>query len=469
VSIVPLNTLAPKESQAIGSIAWWAEIESNGTPAVMEKIDCKDSVDLVFFWRDPQGNELTSPIQAVYIDVNCITEHHSSSPTGLTRILGTDVWRWQMTIERDWCGSYSFIPLVKADLPEPFLCKLQQRRWWLSISARKIADPFNQQGPKFGSWRQAHSAINLEAPRQLAWASLDRLSEEVSFEHGTKPLRRFDWQSQHLGTERHIWVFETRDETRAETLASSHDMPREDPHDRPLVILLDGEVWSTSLPISHALVLATNKGSLQACVYLFIDSLGSDTRGWELTCNPDFWLAVQRELLPKVQRLAPFSTKNIIIAGQSYGGLSALYAALSWPEIFTNVLSLSGSFWWPNVEAFRRLNTGVSPFEGTADTNENNDEVSGMLGAIQGVLESGHAQVPLNLYLEAGSKERGIRHVNQQLYRHLTHLGYSVTYRVYNGGHDKLCWRSGLLDGLKHFIGTENPNSVNSILNSSFI
>lgn len=453
-----LNTLVTNETLIIGSIAWWDEIASHGTPFVMNNIDCQDSVDLVFLWRDPQGNETTSPLQAVYIDVNCVTDHHSFSPPSLSRIIGTDVWYWQMTIERDWCGSYSFIPVVEADLPPHSHSKQQQRRWWRAISARKIADPFNQPSPKHGTWWRQHSAIHLEASRQQAWANLDTLNDEKL--SGVNRLRTFDWQSSLLGNCRHIWLLETT----AETLASPHDRPSETAHNRPLVILLDGEVWSTALPISHALEAASRSGSLQPSVYLFIDSIDPDTRAHELPCNPEFWLAVQRELLPKVQTLAAFSAQAVIIAGQSYGGLSALYAALHWPDIFNKVLSLSGSFWWPNVDVFQRLNTRGTPSKNNIELNDINDNNCDALDTvqglwIQGLLDSQQHRLPLDLYLEAGSKELGIYQVNQQLYTYLTHLGYPVTYRVYNGGHDKLCWRSGLIDGLQHFIGAKpHPN-----------
>ena len=38
-----------------------------------------------------------------------------------------------------------------------------------------------------------------------------------------------------------------------------------------------------------------------------------------------------------------------VVAGQSYGGLAAMYAGLHWPARFGRILSQSGSFWWPNV------------------------------------------------------------------------------------------------------------------------
>ncbi len=40
------------------------------------------------------------------------------------------------------------------------------------------------------------------------------------------------------------------------------------------------------------------------------------------------------------------SASHTIIAGSSYGGIGATWNALQHPEIFGNVISMSGSYWW---------------------------------------------------------------------------------------------------------------------------
>ncbi|WP_348235431.1 alpha/beta hydrolase-fold protein, partial [Salmonella enterica] len=64
--------------------------------------------------------------------------------------------------------------------------------------------------------------------------------------------------------------------------------------------------------------------------------------------NADFWLPVQQELLPQVRVVPPFSDHagRAVVAGQSFGGLSALYAGLNCRTRFGCVLCQSGSFWW---------------------------------------------------------------------------------------------------------------------------
>lgn len=110
------------------------------------------------------------------------------------------------------------------------------------------------------------------------------------------------------------------------------------------------------MPVWPALASLTHQRLLPGAVYLLIDAIDTHHRSRELTCNADFWLAVQQELLPQVRAVTPFSDDagRTVVAGQSFGGLSALYAGLNWPTRFGCVLSQSGSFWWPHRITRRR-------------------------------------------------------------------------------------------------------------------
>jgi enterochelin esterase family protein len=93
----------------------------------------------------------------------------------------------------------------------------------------------------------------------------------------------------------------------------------------------------------------TREGKLPPAVYVLIDAIDTAHRSRELPCNPDFWLAVQEELLPLVKRIAPFSDRadRTVVAGRALAALF-LYAGLNWPQRFGCVLSQSGSYWWPH-------------------------------------------------------------------------------------------------------------------------
>ncbi|MBS0976394.1 enterochelin esterase, partial [Serratia rubidaea] len=169
--------------------------------------------------------------------------------------------------------------------------------------------------------------------------------------------------------------------------------------------------------------------------YLLVDVIDGQHRERELPCNADFWLALQAELLPLVRQRMAFSDSGArtVVAGQSYGGLAAMYAGLHWPQRFGRVLSQSGSFWWPTVQY-------VTDFARRAEFDE------GWL--TQQVRQGRVAAGTLTVFQEAGSREEDIEFVNQQMQQALKAAGHRVNYRVFSGGHDALCWRGGLLDGL---------------------
>ena len=76
----------------------------------------------------------------------------------------------------------------------------------------------------------------------------------------------------------------------------------------------------------------TARGELPPALYLLVRA-GPATRAMELPCGR-FWLALQEELLPQLRAVQPFSERpgDTLVAGQSFGGLAALYAALRWPS-----------------------------------------------------------------------------------------------------------------------------------------
>ncbi|WP_269844868.1 alpha/beta hydrolase-fold protein, partial [Salmonella enterica] len=102
----------------------------------------------------------------------------------------------------------------------------------------------------------------------------------------------------------------------------------------------------------------------------------------------------------------------------------SLYAGLNWPTRFGCVLSQSGSFWWPHRitppegEVITRLKTGALCARG------------------------------LRIVLEAGVREPIVFQANQALYAQLNTSQQSIFWRQVDGGHDALCWRGGLTQGL---------------------
>lgn len=409
----------------VGTEAWWQQLAHHGTPLVESATEGK--VRMNYFWRDPAGNESCSAIRQVYIDINCVTDHHSPQPQSLQRLPGTDVWHWSTDIEQHWRGSYSLIPVDAAGLPPIFsdddnARRKQQREWWISLFPKAIADPLNRCSPHINSRGYALSAAHMPAaPDQSAWHAPDS-------GHPVKPdalrLQQFTWNSALLGNQRRIWLYSTGSTAT--------------PEDRPLVILLDGQNWVEGQPLFSALHAETDSGQLPAACWLFIDVINAEWREKELPCSAPFWQAVQQELLPLARRRVAFSEQadRTVVAGQSYGGLAAMYAGLHWPARFGRILSQSGSFWWPHV----RLVTHFSE-AGEHDRGWLTEQV--LSGALPGRLK---------IFQEAGDREGDMAWVNQQMRQALIPAGHEINFRIFAGGHDALCWRGGLLDGLRWLL-----------------
>lgn len=384
-----------------GSEAWW---QAKDGP---ERERHQENYRVTFWWRDPAGTQKTSTVKRVWLYVTGVTDHHQNArPQSLERIPDTDVWQWQGEFNPEWRGSYCFIPsdnendfasaVFEGDQPD----RMALREGWRKLLPHAVSDPLNAQ-----SWRggrgHAVSALEMpEAPVQPGWNHPD-----TSYK---KPVC-IEWHSARLKNRRRVWIFTTGDES----------------PERPLAVLLDGQFWAESMPVWPALASLTHEGKLPPAVYVLIDVIDTAHRSRELPCNPDFWLAVQDELLPQVKSMAPFSDRadHTVVAGQSFGGLSSLYAGLNWPQRFGCILSQSGSYWWPHRGA----------------------QQDGLL--IEQLKAGDKTARGLRIVLEAGRNEPLILRANQAILAEL-HTQQPVFWSQVDGGHDALCWRGGLTQGL---------------------
>lgn len=109
-----------------------------------------------------------------------------------------------------------------------------------------------------------------------------------------------------------------------------------------------------------------------------------------------------------------------------------MFGGLTHSEVFGNVISLSGSFWWKP--------------EG---------ETQG--GWLIRQLEAS-PKLPLSFYLEVGLMESYSRQIddNRLMAQTLTAKGYPVHYSEYDGGHSFLNWSQGMANGLQYVFGMTN-------------
>jgi enterochelin esterase family protein len=214
-----------------------------------------------------------------------------------------------------------------------------------------------------------------------------------------------------------------------------------------LVVIFDESAYLSKIPtpiILDNLVAATK---IPAAVAVLIANPSQATRNEELSPNPKFADFLAKELVPWIR--AHYNITNdpgkTVVAGSSLGGLAAAYAGYKHPEVFTNVLCQSGSFWWAPDHS------GAIP-----------DGVITETGWMAKQLIAS-SKLPLKFYIDAGSFEfdsngtgGGILETSRNMRDVLLAKGYEVHYQQFVGGHDYLSWRGTFADGLMDLIGTTN-------------
>jgi enterochelin esterase family protein len=210
-----------------------------------------------------------------------------------------------------------------------------------------------------------------------------------------------------------------------------------DPGERPMaVILLDGDAWM-KLDVTATFDNLIGQGAVPPFVCAIVSSPGGEPRAKALTDPAIYLRYVLDELLPLLANEFGVSTRpeHTVLAGQSLGGLAAIYAGLQAQERIGLVLGQSSSLWWTD-----------GPITAEA--------------VIASVAEN--PAPATRFWLEAGALEsRKLVEGNRRFFQVMASRGYQVKYREYQGGHDFACWRGGLADGLISLLTPgERPASL---------
>lgn len=326
----------------------------------------------------------------------------------MERMRGTNLWHRTWRVRRDLRTTYCFSP----DDPLRALHELE-----LEEEARYFAE-------RMKAWRP--DALN---PRRFAPnPSLPPMSV---IELPDAPGQRWTARGPHVpeglleqrlfrsGRERRFWRYQTAGCDEAEA--------------PPLVVLCDGE-GHLELGVTDVLDDLVARRAIPPLVCVL---LHHPDRNLELPCRTEFVDELAEELLPAVRRELRLSEdpRTTVIGGWSYGGLAAAFAGLRHPEVFGNVLSQSGSFWWAPEGA------GEHEWLSSQFARAPRRDVRFHLNV--GLLEAGPSPGNSPSQLVANRHLRDV----------LRARGYEVTYRELNGGHDYIGWPAGLADGLTSLLG----------------
>lgn len=393
-----LRQLDPKRTDE-----FWAEVAERGTPLVEQIPDHDQDVWLTFLHRSSE------PIRSVSVFGGPV----GWDPPGnvMQHLDGTDVWYLTSRVRADLRCTYR---LAVDDMDNP-AAKTED---WYERTAHWFADPLNPATFVYPEDQLTHSPETVVSVAELPSAPAQPwIAPRADGPHGE--LVQYPHRSDILGNERRIWIY----------TPSGY---RPDAEPLPLLVLFDGDTIRGPMPFPTILDNLIADGRIPPMIAVLVDSLTQEIRNRELPCGTPFLEYLTDELLPWVRERYRITTDpaRTIVAGQSHGGQAAAFAALRRPDVFGNVISQSGSFWW-------------SP-----DGEDEHEWLTREYAASE--------RQPVRFYVEAGLQEHGeapghgpsLLVANRHLRTILQTKGYDLQYTEYNGGHDYTCWRGSLADAL---------------------
>ncbi|MFG2994163.1 alpha/beta hydrolase-fold protein [Streptomyces sp. NPDC048257] len=259
------------------------------------------------------------------------------------------------------------------------------------------ADPFNP----VGAGGDRSIAATPDAPDQPHWPLVG--ADDVL----PVPRTRVRWASERLGGRRTVRVHAAGG-------------------GGPVVLLLDGDDWLYLHPAMTAFDSAVAGGEMPPVTLVFLPTRDREA---EFGCRPELWEAVRDELLPLVTESGvPADRDRLVVAGQSLGGLSAVYAALEFPELVSRVACQSASLWW------------------TPDAVKSADPLGGPVGGtIAARLRERPDLSGLRIAFDVGEHETRMLPHCEAAETLAERAGATVRVSRSASGHDRAGWREALL------------------------
>ncbi|MGC1186982.1 MAG: enterochelin esterase [Candidatus Acidiferrales bacterium] len=385
---------------------FWNEVNQRGAPLI-EPIPGDPNNSLVtFVWH---GNAQTRNV-VIFDGVAGF-----DAKDRMARLDNSDVWFKTYKVRNDARFAYNLSPndsLESINDIKSGSDAMQNRLATLQI------DPLNPHRcpATFGPHAAESSFVELPDAPPLIWNAPSPASTQGKVE--TAAIH-----SDILKTAKKLWIYTPRG------FSESGDR-------YPLLIMFDGDRNVMWMPRILDNLIAQKK--IPPMVAVLIDDSDPATRGIELPCDPPFADFLAKELVPwsRQNYRVTRDAAQTIVAGSSYGGLAAVFAALRYPRIFGNVISLSGSFWWKPKDAtepeWLTKQVAASP------------------------------ALPIRFYLEVGLMESYAGQIdsNRRMRDVLQEKGYLAGYSEYDGGHAFLNWSGGMANGLLSLV---SPGSTQNL------
>ncbi|WP_142049957.1 enterochelin esterase [Pseudonocardia kunmingensis] len=404
----PPERLDPLASCALlataGRAGFWPAVAAAGTPLV-DRLPGDDRHRAVtFLWR---GDEPAD----VLVLANKLTDAAGADKCRMERLPGTDVWALTYRLPHDWRGSYALAPLVPGAAPivtgaDAELVELRRGR------ALAVATPADR-----ACMHRWFDALVHARPDPYARERLPDATTVASLPDAPPQ----PWNDPPADVPAGAVVHGALPDGRACRVHHPAGVARTDP--LPLLVVLDGGGWA-ELGLPRTLDALRAADRLPPLRTVGVAAGGPAARTRDLSCDDDFVAALAADVPALVAASGAITADpaRTIVAGQSLGGLTAVFATLVAPRRFGCALAQSGSFWWPNPAG------GAEP-----------EWLTGVVA---------HGSRTSGVHLQVGTDEEVLLGPTRRMRDALRARGDAVTYREYSGGHDRACWRGGLVDGL---------------------
>jgi enterochelin esterase-like enzyme len=392
---------------------FWAELR--GKAPLIEPIqDNKEESWVTFIWR---GNESTRRVNLLS-GLPDLTTYSKA----LSRLEGTNLWYRTERVPNTARFSYYFCVNCPQEIVSYPRRTDRKKVNDLMDKLTAFADPFNRE--------ILYSAAELPRAPPQRW-----IQHWKDAPKGT--MHAHTLASKIIKKVPQIWVY----------TPTGYDAERKP---SALLVMFDGlthggDPKSTHMPIPTIIDNLMADRKIPSTVTVLVDNVEwlSNWRHENLSCSEGFADFLVQELVPWVRShyRVTADPAQAVIAGESDGGLAAARVALRHPEVFGCVLSQSGSFGFNSLKDEERW----TPYAET------------------GWLIRQFIAAPkqkLRFYLTVGAFEHCLEHSTRDENRRMRDVllakGYPVTYQEFMGGHDSVCWRGFVGDGLIFLLGAKD-------------
>ena len=214
----------------------------------------------------------------------------------------------------------------------------------------------------------------------------------------------------------------------------------------PLIVITDGE-FHLGAGFPEILSSLIVDQIIPKCIAVFVHNPTLNSRMHEMNCNRAMVDCYADELIPWVRDRYCISRRpeDVVIVGASYGALASAWVATQRSDIFGNVLSMSGSYWWAREPSGDQISRMPEPCAGEPEWLTRNISV--------------HATCSIRWFISVGILENqpfgagvDLLSSNRHLRTVLRAKSYDFRYEEYPGGHDHAAWQINFGTGLKYLL-----------------